>query len=177
MSDEAKDYPEQDAEEVVLSRWGKIKQWIEIAMATRKVAMLVWSLVIATGGSVVVGQVTDTRPLRDAAVVVGLLEEAPAGTQLVPYDHSTILDEMMNLQEEVTQLQAEMTEHGHPFEAGVAGIAGIAGPPGPPGPRGVAGVAGVAGKAGEKSADFAMNLEAIRAEIEKILPPNHSGLH
>ncbi len=175
MIDETKDYPEQDAEEVVLSRWGKIKQWVEIAMATRKVAMLVWSLVIATGGSVVVGQVTDTKPLRDAAVAVGLVDPV-LSTKPEGYidNHDGILDEMMNLQEEVTQLQAEMTEHGHPFEAGVAGIAGIAGPPGPQGPRGVAGVAGVAGPPGK---DGAVNVGAIRAELEKILPPNHRSLH
>lgn len=172
MSDEAKDYPEQDAEEVVLSRWGKIKQWVEIAMATRKVAMLIWSLVIATGGSVVVGQVTDTKPLRDAAVAVGLVDPA-LSTKPDGYidNHDAIFDELINLQAEVTQLQEEMTQHGHPFEAGVAGIAGIAGPPGP---RGVAGVAGVAGPPGK---DGAASVADIRAEIEKILPPNHSGLH
>jgi hypothetical protein len=177
MIDETKDYPEQDAEEVVLSRWGKIKQWIEIAMATRKVAMLIWSLVIATGGSVVVGQVTDTKPLRDAAVAVGLLEEVPrdiVGNDAIYDELSNLIEDVERLDALVAQLQEEMTQHSHPFEAGVAGIAGIAGPPGPRGPPGVAGVAGVAGPPGK---DGAVNVGAIRAELEKILPPNHSGLH
>ena len=174
MIDETKDYPEQDAEEIVLSRWGKIKQWIEIAMATRKVAMLIWSLVIATGGSVVVGQVTDTKPLRDAAVAVGFLEEIPRdilGNTAIFDELSNLIEDVEQLESKVAQLQEEMTKHGHPFEAGVAGIAGIAGPPGPQGPRGVAGIAGIAGPPGSA------NAAGIRAELEKLLPPNHSGLH
>jgi len=111
-----KDYPEADTEEVILSRAGKIKQWFEIAMATRKVAMLVWGLIVATGGSLVVGQVTDTTPIRDAAVAIGLVDEAeapdvPRGT--IEHDHDALLDEMVNLQADVMQLHDEMTEHSH----------------------------------------------------------------
>ncbi len=108
-----KDYPEADTEEVILSRAGKIKQWFEIAMATRKVAMLVWGLIVATGGSLVVGQVTDTTPIRDAAVAIGLVDgDVPRETS-EPHDHGAILDEMINLQAEVAQLQEEMTQHSH----------------------------------------------------------------
>jgi hypothetical protein len=177
MIDETKDYPEEDAEEVVLSRWGKIKQWIEIAMATKKVAMLIWSLVIATGGSVVVGQVTDTRPLRDAAVAVGFLEEIPKdilGNNAMYGELSNLIEDVERLDAEVAQLQEEMTQHGHPLAAGVAGVAGVAGPPGPRGPQGIAGVAGIAGLPGK---DGAVSVAELRDEIEKLLPENHTSLH
>lgn len=77
MNDQAKDYPEEDTdhEEVVLNRWQRIKQWFEIAMATKKVAMLVWSLVVGTAGTAIYGNVTDTKPLHEAAVAVGLVEK------------------------------------------------------------------------------------------------------
>jgi hypothetical protein len=107
---EAKDYLEDDAEEVVLSRWGKIKQWIEIVMATKKVAMLIWGLVFAAGGSVVVGQATDTRPIRDAAVAMGILEEAPR--EILGNDE--IYGELSNLIEDVERLEALVAaEHTH----------------------------------------------------------------
>lgn len=76
-----------DAEEQVLTRWDKIKKWFEIVMATKKLAMFIWSLVFGLGGAVVVGEVTDTRPLRDAAVEIGLLRPvaAPvAGSATIP---------------------------------------------------------------------------------------------
>jgi hypothetical protein len=145
MNEEAKDYPEEDTEEVILSRAGKIKQWFEIAMATKKVAMLIWGLVVATGGSLVVGQVTDTTPIRDAAVAVGLVDEAPR--DIVGND--AMYDELSNLIEDVERLEAIVSElEAQAGPPGIAGIAGIAGPPGSAGPRGVAGVAGIAGPAG-----------------------------
>jgi len=114
MVDEVKDYPEDDAEEVVLSRWGKIKQWIEIAMATKKVAMLIWGLVISTGGTALVGAVTNTTPLHDAAVEIGLVDPVLSTEPDGSVDNNdAILDELVQLQAEVMQLHDEMTEHSH----------------------------------------------------------------
>jgi hypothetical protein len=176
MNEDTKDYPEQDTEEVILSRAGKIKQWFEIAMATRKVAMLIWGLVVATGGSLVVGQVTDTTPIRDAAVAIGLVDEASrdiVGNDAIYDELSNLIEDVERLDALTAQLQEEMTKHGHPLPEGIAGIAGIAGPAGPPGPQGPRGVAGAAGPPGSAAVSEA----AIRAELEKLLPPNHTSLH
>lgn len=96
-------------EEVVLTRWDKLKQWIEIVVATKKVAVLIWSLVFATGGAVIVGEATDTKPIREAAVSIGLLgEEVPLNPTANPY-----IDELLNLQEDVFRLQDEVKAHTH----------------------------------------------------------------
>lgn len=98
MSNETED---EITEEVVLTRWDKIKQWIEIVVATKKVAMLIWSLVFATGTAVIVGEATDTKPIRDGAVAIGLLDErVPVNSGAQPW-----IDELLNLQEEVGELQ------------------------------------------------------------------------
>ena len=133
MTEEAQDYTEV-TEEVVLTRWEKIKQWIEIVVATKKVAMLVWGLVFAAGGSVVVGQATDTKPIRDAAVAMGLLQEQePAvpgsseeisNLQLVVFNLSKDVD-AFSKHEHVTVLiphdhppvahEHEVVNHPHPY--------------------------------------------------------------
>ena len=94
------EYDEEITEEVVLTRWDKIKQWIEIVVATKKVATLIWSLVFATGTAVVVGEATDTKPIREAAVAVGLLDErVPLNPSADPY-----IDELLALQADMFQL-------------------------------------------------------------------------
>ena len=65
----------EDTEDVVLTRWDKIKQWVEIAMATKKMYMFGMTLLFGTGGAVVVGGVTDTNLLHDAAVSIGLVDK------------------------------------------------------------------------------------------------------
>jgi hypothetical protein len=106
------EYDDEITEEVVLTRWDKIKQWIEIVVATKKVAMLIWSLVFATGGAVIVGEATDTKPIREAAVSIGLLDEkVPLNPAADPY-----IDELLNLQEDMFRLQDEFKAHKHEHE-------------------------------------------------------------
>jgi len=103
---------EDDTEEVVLSRWGKLKQWFEIAMATRKLYLFVMSMLLATGGSVVVGQATDTRPIRDAAVALGILDEPVLTPQQVAKS-----DALSALATDIVRLEdmlRVMGQHSHP---------------------------------------------------------------
>lgn len=149
MDEAAKDYTE-DTEQVVLSRWDKIKKWIEIVMATRKLAMLVWGLIVTTGGSLVVGQVTDTKPIRDAAVSIGLIDaaEAPVGNQSVPEIDLSAYALKGHTHPLVPHKHPEyaLVDHVHPSVASTGGLSGA-------------------------------TREAIRAEIIDILPPNHGNLH
>ncbi|MHA1806204.1 MAG: hypothetical protein ACTSX2_01355 [Candidatus Thorarchaeota archaeon] len=99
-------------EEQVLTRWGKIMQWCGMAKTFFTMGKLVWGLVAVTGTAVVVGEATDTRPIRDGAVAIGILDERPLpGTQEVSSD--ALWDEVMNLQEEVTELQDRDLTHTH----------------------------------------------------------------
>ena len=110
---------EQDAEmgfeiveDQVLSRWEKIMQWCGIVKTFFTIGKLVWGLIFVTGGAMVVGQATDTKPIREAAVAIGMLDERPLpGTQEVSGD--ALWDEVMNLQEEVTELQDRDLTHTH----------------------------------------------------------------
>jgi Collagen triple helix repeat (20 copies) len=161
MNEEVKDYEDdyEDTEEVVLTRWGKIKQWIEIIVATKKVAMVVWSLVFATGSAVVVGQVTDTQPIRDAAVAMGILDER----RPINPTEEALLDEVLNLQQEVLELielrKADLEylashEHGFKVVNGKDGKDGERGERGPEGPQGIQGDKGRPGQDGNMIVDY-----------------------
>lgn len=63
-----------DHEEVVLSRWQKMQQWFHIAKTGRAIILFIKVALFGTGSAVVVGEVTDTNPLRDAAIEIGLVE-------------------------------------------------------------------------------------------------------
>jgi len=102
MDEPVHDYAEEDAETVVLSRWDKIKKWIEIAMATKKLATLVWALVFGVGGTMAVGKITDTTPLRDAAIELGIVETST----------STVVSD-----ETVPEHTHPEIPHTHPLEA------------------------------------------------------------
>lgn len=97
---------EEDAESWILRQWGKIKQWVEIVLATKKLAMLIWSLVFGLGGAVVVGEVTDTKPLRDAAIEIGLLQPKSEPTLAQPARES----------EAIPAHTHPLPEHTHPIE-------------------------------------------------------------
>ncbi len=121
---------EEDTEEVVLTRWGKIKQWVEIAMATKKVAMLVWSLVFGIGGTMAVGKITETNPLRDAAIEMGLIEESLSIEPVSNVDNhlfGAIFDELLLLQEDVAVLEARAAVPGPAGKDGRNGKDGING--------------------------------------------------
>jgi len=126
-------------EEEVLSRWDKIKQWIEIVVATKKVAVMIWSLVFATGTALVYGEATDTKPIRDVAVVAGILDEQPQ-------DITTFNDmyrELSDLIDDVSALENIVANHQHNYPDHVAGPRG---PKGAQGPQGEPGRDGANGK-------------------------------
>ena len=128
-------------EEEVLSRWDKIKQWIEIVVATKKVAVMIWSLVFATSTALVYGEATDTKPIRDVAVAAGILGEQPQ-------DITTFNDmyrELSNLIDDVSALENIVANHQHNYPDHVAG------------PRGPKGAQGEPGKDGANGKDAAGN--------------------
>jgi hypothetical protein len=120
--EEAKDYAE-DTEEVLLTRWEKIKQWFEIAMATKKVAMLLWSLVVGVGGTATVGLVTDTNPLREAALRIGIVETPPIDTTRGMLQIE-LMDQLASMQQKINELEKHqhnypdplMQDHDHPVK-------------------------------------------------------------
>ena len=133
-----------DTEQQVLIRWDKLKQWFEIAMATKKVAMLIWSLVFATGSALVYGEATDTNPIRDVAVAAGVLDEQPQ-------DITTFNDmyrELSNLIDDVSALENIVANHQHNYPDPVAG---------PRGPKGAQGPQGEPGRDGANGKDAAGN--------------------
>ena len=133
-----------DTEQQVLTRWDKLKQWFEIAMATKKVAMLIWSLVFATGTALVYGEATDTKPIRDVAVAAGILGEQPQ-------DITTFNDmyrELSDLIDDVSALENIVANHQHNYPDPVAG---------PRGPKGAQGPQGEPGRDGANGKDAAGN--------------------
>ena len=70
-------YPE-DTEDVILTRWERLKNWWEIgstAVKAVKLAILgIKLLFVGSATAVVVGKVTDTQPIRTAAVEAGFLQ-------------------------------------------------------------------------------------------------------
>ena len=133
-----------DTEQQVLTRWDKLKQWFEIAMATKKVAMLIWSLVFATGSALVYGEATDTKPIRDVAVAAGILDEQPQ-------DITTFNDmyrELSNLIDDVSALENIVANHQHNYPDPVVG---------PRGPKGAQGPQGEPGRNGDNGKDAAGN--------------------
>lgn len=75
MVEEAQDYVrEESTEEVVLTRWDRTKKYVEMCMATKKLYMFVMALLCGTTGTLAVGEITETNPLRDAAIEVGLVD-------------------------------------------------------------------------------------------------------
>ncbi len=168
-----KDYVEEDTETVVLSRWDKIKQWIEIIMATKKVAMLIWGLVFSVGGTMAVGKITNTNPLRDAAIEVGLVDEVLTDELTIKEDsidnhlHKEIIkliSEIKDIQKEITVLEAR------------AGRAGEAGPAGPIGKNGIDGRNGKDGRDGRDGKDgtgAGLSMEEFNTGIEKHIAGDH----
>jgi hypothetical protein len=106
MTDEEEGLDLEETEAVVLTRWEKIKQWFEIAKAGFTIGKILWGLIIVGGGAVVVGEATDTKPIRDVAVSVGLLDETvPVNSGAEPY-----IVELRSMQGEITRLTEQVQE-------------------------------------------------------------------
>ena len=138
---EPTDYEE--TEQVVLNRWDRLKQWWEIGSTAVKVVKLailgIKLLFVGSATAVVVGEVTDTKPIRAAAVEVGVLGEKP------PLTIDQLWVQVMQLEEDLERLKLP---HEHDYPPAAAGSRGQAGLIGPPGKQGLTGAQGIQGDAG-----------------------------
>ena len=179
--DETKDYAEEDiTEAAVLSRWDKIKQWIEIVVATKKVAMLVWSLVFGVGGTAIFGEVTDTKPFKSAAESVGIIDAAPIDTTKGMLQEE-LTNQLATMQQEIIDLKSHqhnypdpvvpaplMKDHDHPVKAHEHNTDHD---------HGVA-VMPIHEHKHEHAAGLTPAQKAdMMSEIEKLIPPGHLKLH
>lgn len=143
------EYDYEEVEDQVLTRWEKIMKWFGIFKTFFTLGKLVWGLVFITGTAVVVGEATDTNPVRDAAVAVGILDERPHDI----VGNNAMYDELMNLIEDVEALEAKVAELEMLPPMIVAGKAGPRGEVGPPGPAGKVGAKGDPGNPGKDGRD------------------------
>ena len=157
MDEPAKDFEEVDHEEVILTRWQKLKNWADIFKTTFTIGKILWGLLFVSAGAVVVGEVTDTKPVRDLSEYAGI----------VPPDtgRAALLARIDALEEADERLNAalERRQNGQ----------GAQGPRGPAGKVGAQGPAGESGKDGKDGIDSA----DLDAAIMKLLPKDHDGLH
>jgi hypothetical protein len=146
----------EEVEEQVLTRWEKLMQWFGIAKTLFTVGKIAWALIFATATAVVVGEVTDTSPIRDAAVAVGLTQERSKDI----VGNNAMYDELMNLIEDVEQLEHQLANLPPPIPGpqgldgakgkdGTDGLDGKNGLIGPEGPQGVRGDRGEPGMDGD----------------------------
>ena len=143
------EYDYEEVEDQVLTRWEKIMKWFGMAKTFFTLGKLVWGLVFVTGTAVVVGEATDTKPVRDAAVAVGILDERPKDI----VGNNAMYDELMNLIEDVEALEAKVAELESPPPTVIAGTPGPRGEVGPPGPAGITGAKGEPGNPGKDGRD------------------------
>ena len=146
-----------DTEQQVLTRWDKLKQWFEIAMATKKIAMLLYSLLFATGTALVYGEATDTQPIRDVAVAAGVLDKQPQ-------DITTFNDmyrELSNLIDDVSALENIVANHQHNYPDPVAG------------PRGPKGAQGEPGRDGANGKDAVDSITAVDDALARHILDDH----
>lgn len=98
-----------ETEEVILNRWGRLKQWWDMGSTVVKVIQIGITgfklLFIGSTAAVIVGEATDTSLIRDSAVTVGIVQER--GTQEVS-GGDAMMDELLNLQEDMSTLEEEL---------------------------------------------------------------------
>lgn len=109
---------EEDTEAEVLNWWDRKKQWLEMGSAAAKAikyGIWLFKFLFVTGTTaVVVGEVTDTTPLRNTAVEVGILDERK--TDIIGND--AMYEELSNLIDDVERLEAKLAdglEHTHNY--------------------------------------------------------------
>lgn len=129
---EPADYVEEDDIEETLTFFEKLKRIWEVSKWLRAVFMACKLLFIGSTTAVVVGQVTDTNPIRDAAVEVGVLGEKP------PLTIDELWVQVMALEEEIERLKLPH-EHDYPDTEVIVGPAGKDGKDGKDGQPGIAG--------------------------------------
>ena len=89
------DNQEQDTEKEILTRWDRLKKWWEIF----KFGKFLYGLLFVVTGALTYGEVTETTPIRDAAVQVGIIDETVV---------ETIIDEYQVIE------GTQTTDHSHP---------------------------------------------------------------
>lgn len=146
------EWEEPDTEEIVLTRWGKLKAWWEMGSAVvtiiKSAVIGLKLLFLGSTAAVVVGQAVDTNLLNDAAVEVGLVKDT---SPIIGSD--AIYEELSNLIEDVERLESLIDTHQHNYPEpeiiqGLQGLPGkdgqdgksIQGPQGIPGPQGPIGI-------------------------------------
>jgi len=95
----------------------RIISWVKIAFATRKAWLFLWAMFFGVSGTAIVGQVTDTKPFKEAAIELGLIDADPmkAEPQDVAYEDAlTALraDIKVGLTT-ITEMQKDIREHTH----------------------------------------------------------------
>ena len=129
---------EEDTEEVILTRWERLKNWWDIIKTGLTLGKILWGFLFVSAGAVVVGEATDTSPVRDAAEAAGILQPDTARAELL-----TRID---SLDETVEQLNAALERiqaHHHNYPDPVDGQRGPAGKDGKDGRDGRDGRDGV----------------------------------
>lgn len=103
----------------------RIISWVKIAMATKKVVMMVWLFFFGVAGVAVKGNIDEVNPWKEAAVEVGLIEEdqieqEATGVALSQYQNDVVLGELVNIQKDIkvgmqtiTENQRLIREHTH----------------------------------------------------------------
>jgi hypothetical protein len=99
------EYDYEEVETQVLTRWERIKQWLDILRHGFTLYKVIAAFLVVGGSAIMVGEVTDTKPIRDAAVTMGLLDEHVP----VVLDDSALQKEVAHL----TSLVEQMMVHEH----------------------------------------------------------------
>jgi hypothetical protein len=95
----------------------RIISWVKILFATKKAALFLWAMFFGVSGTAIVGQVTDTKPFKEAAIELGLIESPQIAQGATD---NAMFDELLNIQADIkvglttiTALQKQMREHTH----------------------------------------------------------------
>jgi len=91
---------EEDTEEVILTRWERLKNWWDIIKTGLTLGKLLWGFLFVSAGAVVVGEATDTSPVRDAAELAGIVQPDT--------NRAELLTRIDSLDETVEQLNAAL---------------------------------------------------------------------
>ena len=141
---------EEDTEEVILTRWERLKNWWDIIKTGLTLGKLLWGFLFVSAGAMVVGEATDTNPVRDAAQYAGIVQPDTA--------RASLLVRIDSLDETVEQLEAALERRS---------AQGIQGPQGLRGDRGPAG----------KDGNSVEIKDEITQQLKGLIPDDHIDLH
>ena len=130
--------PAEDTEEVILTRWERLKNWWDIIKTGLTLGKLLWGFLFVSAGAVVVGEATDTNPVRDVAESVGIVQPDT--------DRAAILARFDEQDEEIEQLNAALERLQAQSTSGSIGKTGPRGPAGKDGKDGLNGRDGLDAK-------------------------------